>query len=341
VLLCQSSELGRSDEFLVPLTLVGLVTLLVLASEIGGVSLALQLATGIAFPWWAPAVALAVWLLLWKGTFGVIEYGVSLLGLVTIAFVVAAVRLRPEITELGRGLLPSLPQHEPAHYWYIAVSILGASITPYLFYYFYSSGAVEDGWNEGHLRLNRVVATLGTSFGGGLAAAVLVVAALVLAPRGIAIESCEQVALILTTSLGRAGFWLFVASLGIACFGAALEVTLAVAYMVAQGLGWNWGENVKPRHAARFCATYTVVVALAMLIVITGVDPLKLTLLAMALTAATLPVAVVPFLFLMNDPFYVREHCNGWIGNGVVLAIILLASVLAVVSIPLEIMGGS
>jgi len=43
----------------------------------------------------------------------------------------------------------------------------------------------------------------------------------------------------------------------------------------------------------------------------------------------------------MNDPFYVREHRNGWLGNGVVLAIILLASILAVVSIPLEIVGGS
>ena len=263
----------------------------------------------------------------------------SLLGLITVAFVVAAVRLRPDIAELGRGLLPSLPRDDPAHYWYIVVSILGASITPYLFY-FYSSGAVEDGWNESHLRLNRVVATLGMGFGGGLAAAVLIVAGLVFAPQSIRIESYEQVALILTP-LGRAGFWLFVAALGIACFAAALEVTLAMAYMVAQGMGWNWGENVKPRRAARFCATYTVIVALATVIVVTGVDPLKLTLLAMALTAATLPVAVVPFLFLMNDPFYVREHRNGWLGNGVVLAIILLASILAVVSIPLEIVGGS
>ena len=41
---------------------------LLLAAEIGGVSIALQLATGIGFRWWVVPVALAVWALLWRGT---------------------------------------------------------------------------------------------------------------------------------------------------------------------------------------------------------------------------------------------------------------------------------
>jgi Mn2+/Fe2+ NRAMP family transporter len=325
--------------FLVPLLGIAFVSLLVLAAEIGGVCLALQLATGIAFQWWALPVGLAVWLLLWKATFGVIEDGVALLGLVTVAFLVAAIRLHPPITELAAGVLPSLPTQDRAHYWFLAVSILGASITPYLFY-FYSSGAVEDGWDEGHLATNRFVAVLGMSFGGVLAASVLVVAAMVFAPRGIRVDSYDQMALMLTDTFGFAGFVLFVLSLAIACFGAALEIALAIAYLVAQGLGWNWGENLSPRRAARFSVTYTGVVVVGTLIVLTGVDPLKLTNFAMALTAATLPLAIVPFLFLMNDAAYVGDHANGWLGNSVVLAIIALAFVLAIVSIPLEMVGG-
>lgn len=84
----------------------------------------------------------------------------------------------------------------------------------------------------------------------------------------------------------------------------------------------------------------TVAVLLASLIVLSGIDPLKLTGLSMALTAATLPLAIVPFLVLMNDENYVREHRNGWISNAVVLLVIGLAFVLAVVTIPLEILGG-
>src|SRR3954453_6521520 len=76
--------------FFVPLAAESVIDLLVLASEIGGVCLGLQLLTGIAFFYWAVPVAFVLWLFLWGGTFGVIEYGVSLLGLTTVVFVVAA-----------------------------------------------------------------------------------------------------------------------------------------------------------------------------------------------------------------------------------------------------------
>jgi Mn2+/Fe2+ NRAMP family transporter len=311
-----------------------------MGAEIGGVCLALQLLTGISFQWWALPVAFVAWLMMWKGTFGVIEQGVSMLGLVTVCFIVGAVVLHPSWTDVGKGFLPSLPQHDQASYWFTAVSILGASITPYLFF-FYSSGAIEDSWDESYLPVNRAVAGLGMSFGGSIAMGALIVAALVFLPRGITeIQSYDQVALILTPIFGYWGFVLFCASLAIACFGAAQEISLEIAYFVAQGFGWNWGKNQRPREEARFSLVYTLTIFAGMLLVLTGVDPLKLTIFSMALTAATLPVSIVPFLILMNDEHYVGEHGNGWFGNTVVLLIIGLAFVLAVVSIPLQILGG-
>jgi Mn2+/Fe2+ NRAMP family transporter len=71
-----------------------------------------------------------------------------------------------------------------------------------------------------------------------------------------------------------------------------------------------------------------------------GVDPLKITMLAMALTATALPLGTFPFLILMNDKMYLRGHTNGPLGNVVVLLISIMAMVLGVVSIPLQIMGG-
>src|SRR2546421_442271 len=91
---------------------LGIVTsvgdFLVLASEIGGVCLGLQLLTGISFFYWALPVAFAIWLLLWRGTFGLIEYGVSALGLITLVFVVAAAKMHPQLSTITRGFLPSL-----------------------------------------------------------------------------------------------------------------------------------------------------------------------------------------------------------------------------------------
>jgi Mn2+/Fe2+ NRAMP family transporter len=324
--------------FLVPLVTVILVSFLVLASEIGGVCLALQFATGIPLRWWALPVTVGLWLFLWKGTFGMVEKGASLLGLVTIAFVVGALKLHPPLAEVGAGLLPSLPGHDAAKYWFIAVSIVGASVSPYLFY-FYSAGAVEDEWDESYLGINRLVAGLGMTFGGTIAVAVLVCAALVLHPRGIQVDRYEQIPPLLSAPLGLWGFRLFAASLAIACFGAALEIALQLAYLVAQGFGWRWGENLRPHQAARFALVYTIALPLAGLVIVTGIDPLKLTIFSMALTALALPVTVVPLLVLMNDPKYLGDRTNGWISNAAVLAVSIIACVVALVSIPLEIFG--
>ena len=324
--------------FIVPFAATLLVNLLVLAAELGGVCVALQLLTGIGFQLWAIPVALALWMLLWLATFDMVENGAALLGLVTLCFVVAIFVLGAEPVELAAGLVPSLPAEERTHYLFLVVSIIGATIAPYLFL-FYSSGAIEDKWDKSFITANRVIATLGMSFGGLISMAVIIVAALALKPQGIRVEEFEQAALMLVPAYGGWGFYLFVASLAIACFGAALELSLASAYSVSQAFGWNWGENLKPREAARFSTTYSAFIAAAGLIVLVGLNPMKLTLFSMAITALVLPLTALPFLVLMNDPRYMGSHVNSRFSNAVVALIVVLTAILAVVSIPLELIG--
>ena len=119
-----------------------------------------------------------------------------------------------------------------------------------------------------------------------------------------------------------------------------MEVALSMAYATAQTFGWNWGESLDPREDARFSLVYTVVIFLASLIIMVGVDPLKLTVLAMATEAAVLPFVALPFLLLMNDRTLLKENANGWISNTVAVVVLVLALVLTVVSIPLAFLGG-
>jgi Mn2+/Fe2+ NRAMP family transporter len=74
---------------------------------------------------------------------------------------------------------------------------------------------------------------------------------------------------------------------------------------------------------------------------VAGIDPLQLTLFTMALIATMLPIVVIPLLILMNDKRYLGDYRNGWISNSVVVFVIVLTFVLAIISIPLEILGGS
>ena len=325
--------------FVVPLVAVFVVSLLVVASEIGGVSIALELASGIDYRWWAIPVALVGWLLLWRGTFGVVEQGTAILGLVAISFAVGALKLDPSWPTLGRALLPSSPSHDAARYWYLAVSILGASISPYL-YLFYSAGAIEDEWTIEHLVVNRVTAGVGNLFGGVLVVAVLVGAAHVFEPRQVRVEHYEQIASVLEGPLGRAGLVLFICTLFVTCFGSTLEIVLAIAYLLAQGFGWNWSENLKPGKDARFSTTYSVLILLAALPIALGMDPLRLTNISMVATAASLPVTVIPLFVLMNDGEILYSHVNGWPSNLALVVISLLSIVLLVAALPLQLLGG-
>ena len=325
--------------FMAPLVAVLVVSFLVLASEIGGVAIALQMATGVDLRWWAVPAAIIGWALLWRGSFGVVEQGTAVFGLTSLVFAVGAWKLHPQWAQVGAAMLPTAPTHDHARYWYLAVSILGASVSPYLFM-FYSAGAIEDDWTSEHLTVNRVTAVVGNLFGGGLAIAVLVVAALVFSTRGIQVDAYEQVALLLSSPLGRAGFVLFLTTLCITCFGATVEITLTVAYLLAQGFGWEWSENLRPAKDARFSVAYSVAILAAALPIAAGVDPLALTNISMTLTAASLPLTVVPLLVLMNDRAILRQHVNGWLGNTVLVIFALLSVVLLVVALPLQLAGG-
>jgi len=295
---------------------------LLLAAEIGGVS-----------------IALAIWFLLWRGTFGVLEHGLSLCGLVTLSFIVAVVVLHPPAKEVLGGLVPRLPDRDVATYGLQAIAILGATVSPYLIN-FYSSGAIEDEWNEKQIPGNRIVASLGTAFGALVSLAILLVAALVLSPHGIRVEGYEQAAVMLVPAFPRWGFALFVASLAVGCFGAAVELTLNLGYVFAQTFGWNWGENAVPRKHARFSLAYTALLVPPTLLMLTGVEPLALTLVTMILTVIALPVVVVPLLVVMNDPHYLERHTNGGLANVVILVIVVAGALMALAAVPLQIAGG-
>jgi Mn2+/Fe2+ NRAMP family transporter len=248
-------------------------------------------------------------------------------------------RLHPDWGSVVHGALPSLPSDDKAKYWFLCVSILGASITPYLMY-FYSSGAVEDKWDETYLTINKIIAFVGMAFGGLLGISVLIVSAKVLHPQNVDIKKFEQMANMMMVPFPKWGRALFATSLGITCLGAALEIALSISYMFGQGLGWNSSENQAPAKEARFSLVYTGVLVIAALPLLVGADPLKVTNISMALTSATLPLAIVPFLILMNDPRYLKENVNGVVSNSVVVIVMLMSFILAIVSIPLELFGG-
>jgi Mn2+/Fe2+ NRAMP family transporter len=139
---------------------------------------------------------------------------------------------------------------------------------------------------------------------------VLITAAVVLGPQHVKVDTYERAALMFVPVYGRWAVTLFALSLGVGCFGAAIEITLNAGYVLAQSSGWSWGADKKRRDAARFTAAFTVVLLLAHGIAGLGFDPLQVTLISVALTVVIMPIVVLPFLVLMNEERYVGRHMS-------------------------------
>ncbi|MBT2565462.1 Nramp family divalent metal transporter [Arthrobacter sp. ISL-85] len=318
-----------------------LINLMTVTAEIGGIALSLQLASSVYYLLWIPVAALAVWLVIWRVRFSIMENVTGLLGLTLIIFAVALFLLKPDWGSLAGQLTPAVPQQETVWtYSYYAIALFGAAMTPYEVFFF-SSGAVEEGWTAKDLGQSRINVLVGFPLGGLLSVSIAACAAVVLLPAGISVTSLSQVVLPVAEGAGKLGLAFVLVGMAAATFGAALETTLSSGYTLAQFFGWSWGKFRRPAEAARFHLSMIVCLLVGIAVLATGVDPVLVTEYSVVFSAIALPLTYLPILIVANDPQYMREHVNGSAVNvlGMVyLVIILLASIAA---IPLMIATGA
>jgi Mn2+/Fe2+ NRAMP family transporter len=313
------------------------VNLLTCAAEVGGVAIVLQLLSGL--PYRALILLAVVGLLVvsWSLPFEWIERLFGYGGLCLLVVAVAAIKAHPSWSHVAHGFVPSLPGGDRLVYLYFVVGLLGAALTPYEVY-FYSSGAVEDGWGPKDLRINKVTAVIGYGLGAFLSFALMVLAAMVFLPRGIDPQFLATPALGVEAMLGKIGLILALVGILFAVGGAAIETSFSGAYNLAQFFGWQWGKKERPSRAPRFALSWIVIFLLALGIVMTGYDPVKITEYSVIFSVVALPLTFLPILLVANDPVYMGSHRNGRLSNVLGIAYFVLILAIAVAAIPLMIL---
>jgi manganese transport protein len=318
------------------------INLMTLTAEIGGVALALQLATDVGRFMWIPIAAFAVWVVIWRVGFQIMENVTGLLGLCLIVFAVAMFLLHPNWGDLAhQSTAPVIPEKESAAaYWYFAIALFGAAMTPYEVFFF-SSGAVEERWTTKDLGTARLNVMVGFPLGGILSIAIASCAAIVLLPGQIEVTSLSQMVMPVAAAGGKLALAFVIIGIVAATFGAALETALSGGYILAQFLGWTWGKFRRPAEAARFHVVMFVAIVLGAAVLFTGVDPIMVTEYSVVFSAIALPLTYLPILIVANDSQYMGDKTNGRLINafGSVYLVIILAASLA--AIPLMIVTGA
>src|SRR6185437_13044723 len=146
-----------------------------------------------------------------------------------------------------------------------------------------------------------------------------------------------------------AGAWpygqkiLVVACLGtLACIGgASIETALSGAYNVCQFFNWRWGKDIPPKSATIYTITWVGMFALALLIVMLGVQPLELVNFSIIFGMAIMPFTYYPILRVAADKKIMGRHVNTRIDTAIGMIFFVLIILAAVASFPLMILTHS
>ncbi|MBO9524213.1 MAG: divalent metal cation transporter [Nocardioidaceae bacterium] len=318
-----------------------IVTLLTFIAEIGGVALALSLASSVNDLLIIPIVGLLVWLVLWRARFSLMENVLGLLGLALVVFAVALWKLDPSWGHLAHQTFTvAKPGDEDwMTYAYYAVALFGAAMTPYEVFFF-SSGGVEEKWTEKDLGQMRANVFVGFPLGGLLSLAIAGCTATVFGPLDVQVDALSQVGLPVGVALGKIGIAIVLVGFVAATFGAACETGLSVGYSLAQYLGWQWGKFVRPDEATRFHVVLVLATMLGVAVLMTGVDPIMVTEISVVGSAVALPLTYFPILVVANDRDYMGEHVNGTLANALGTVYLVVVVLAALAALPLLVLTG-
>jgi manganese transport protein len=321
---------------LVNLIASAVLNLVTLSAELAGVSIVLELATGVNYLIWVPIVAAAVWLVIWRLPFTWLENVFGLLGLALVVFVVALFKLPTDWHGLWHEAThPSVPAGEghPTYFFY-AVSLFGACLVPYQIVFF-SSGGREEKWTAKSIGEMRMNAVIGFPLGGILSIAIMAAAVPVLRPRNVDVKHLGQVALPVAQALGVTGLVLALVGFFAATFAAGAECALSTGYIVSQYFGWNWGKMHRPAAAPRFHLVCLMALIVATAFILTTIDPVTVTLVAVVLGAAAVPLTYFPVLVVANDREYMGDRVNRGLSNTLGTVFLLIMIVTSIITLPL------
>jgi Mn2+/Fe2+ NRAMP family transporter len=292
------------------LTLVAslLLTVLTLSAELGGLGFALNYFFDVSVGFFVLVALLGVAAAIYFLPFGGLERVFGYLGLALFVYLAVSIKLDPDWGDVGRGFVPE--SQGVTVYWYFVVGLIAAALMPYEIY-FYSSGAVEEGWDERDMKVNRANAFVGFGIGGLLSVAIMVAAAQVLKPESISPESIGSVALIAQSGYGELGLLLAFVGILFAVGGATIDTAFSAAYNLAQYEGWKWGKRFRLLDEPRFTLSLAGFLLMGFAVAQTGVDPIELTEYAVIFSIPVLPLTYLPIMLVGNDRAVMGRHVNG------------------------------
>jgi NRAMP (natural resistance-associated macrophage protein)-like metal ion transporter len=297
-------------------------------AEFAGVAASLQI---FGVPVWVsvPSAAVAVWLLVLKGTYRSVEKFFLVASVFYIAYPITLFFAKPDWAEIGTALV--VPRmHSDAAYIGMLIGMVGTTIAPWMQFYL-QAAVVEKGIKPEEYALSRLDVIFGCVVTDVVAFAIVVACAATLHVAGVAVETAGQAAMALQPLAGKYASWLFAFGLFNASFFAAAILPLSTSYYVCEAFGWESGVDRKYGEARQFYWLYTSILVIGAAVVLWPKLPLvPIMLVSQVVNGMLLPFILIFMLVLINRKKLMGEWVNGRWFNAVAWATTAIMIVLTV-----------
>ncbi len=283
-----------------------------------------------------PTGALAIWMLVTRGSYRFVERILLFACLIYFGYVISGILSAPDWSMVfTRTILPDIQLN--SEYMYLCIAIIGTTITPWMQFYLQSSIA-EKGIKKKEYKVTRVDVILGCSITDIIAFFIIVTCATTLFSEGIRITDASQAAYALRPLAGNYASILFAVSLANASLLGAIIVPLATSYYICEAMGWERGINKTFKEAPQFMWIYTFIIASsAIIIMLPGAPLVFLMVLSAVVNGVLLPFVLVYAISLVNNKKIMGEYVNStsynYISWGTIIIIICLTTMFIITTV--------
>lgn len=241
-----------------------------------------------------PVAAVAVSILVLRGSFHRVEHVLLALSTVLVAYVFSGILAKPDWTDAAHGLLvPTMPLDSGAIA--IVTATVGTTLAPWGLS-FIQSYAVDKKLRAEDLKLESVDVVIGALLTGIIGFFVVVACAATLHRSGRTISDAADASIALQPLAGDAAATLFAGGLIGAALLAASVLPLSTAYSVCEYSGFEAALDDGYQQAKTFYLTFALVTAVGALVVVIPGIPLVTILVATQVLNAVL---LIPLLCVM------------------------------------------
>jgi NRAMP (natural resistance-associated macrophage protein)-like metal ion transporter len=261
-----------------------------------------------------PLVAVAIWVLVVKGSYSIVEKIFLVFCVALLSYVVSALIKPPDWGEVGASIIhPDMKMN----FGLVAtvIGLIGTTIAPWMQFYMQSS-VIEKGLKIKDYKYTIVDITVGCIATIVVAFFIIIACATTLHANGTVINDAKDAAAALAPLAGAFASQLFAFGLFVSAVFSAVILPVATAFYVCEAFGFEAGLDRTWKEAPAFYWLYTIIMLIGAAIILIPDAPLiPITLWTQRLNGILLPVVLISMMVIVNKKEVMGEHVNKPIQN--------------------------